>query len=195
MASRISLMVKSGTWNSLPYVSTSLPYLVGAGASSEASEDSEVDEGDWRGESMGETTALESESKVAEVMFLRRNGLLAAGRLEAVEGAMMCGLGGSIGRAGVHRVFEKDDGESGGSWVSTGPDAPQRSRLGGGWTKSKSYTPGTEGEPRSTTEGEGEEERWWGSMQEKRQELDALSAGPGSRKFVWVCPFFRGSIL
>jgi len=38
---------------------------------------------------MGETTALESDSKVPEATFRLRNGLLPAGRLEAVVGAMM----------------------------------------------------------------------------------------------------------
>lgn len=44
---------------------------------------------------MGETTALDkSESTVVAVMFLLRKGLLAAGRLEVVEGAIMPDLGG-----------------------------------------------------------------------------------------------------
>jgi hypothetical protein len=46
---------------------------------------------------MGDTTALESESTVVDVMFLLRNGLLAAGRLEAVAGAMLLDLDGSVG--------------------------------------------------------------------------------------------------
>jgi hypothetical protein len=103
-------MVKSGTWNSLPYVSISLPYFSGAAASSEASEDSEVEEGEWRGESLGETTALESESAVVEVTFLLRNGLLAAGRLEAVAGAMVLDREGSIDVRELCRVLRSGGG-------------------------------------------------------------------------------------
>jgi hypothetical protein len=82
-----------------------LPNFSGAGPSSEASEDSEVDEAERWGESVGETTALESESMVA-VTFLLRNGLFAAGRLDAVAGAIVLDLGGSIGPLAVevHRV-------------------------------------------------------------------------------------------
>ena len=85
-------MVKSGIWNSFPYVSISLPYFSWPAASSEASADSDVEEGESWGESLGDTTALESESAVAEVTFLLRSGLLAAGRLEAVAGAMLLDL-------------------------------------------------------------------------------------------------------
>jgi len=43
---------------------------------------------------MGDTTALDaSESAVVEVIFLLRKGLLAAGRLETVEEAMLLDLG------------------------------------------------------------------------------------------------------
>jgi hypothetical protein len=82
-----------------------LPNFSGAGPSSEASEDSEVDEAERWGESVGETTALESESMVA-VTFLLRNGLFAAGRLDEVAGAIVLDLGGSIGPLAVevHRV-------------------------------------------------------------------------------------------
>jgi hypothetical protein len=45
---------------------------------------------------MGETTALESESKVDEAMFRLRNGLLADGAAVAVVGAMMLGLDGQL---------------------------------------------------------------------------------------------------
>jgi hypothetical protein len=83
-----------------------LPNFSGAGPSSEASEDSEVDEAERWGESVGETTALESESMVVAVTFLLRNGLFAAGRLDAVAGAIVLDLGGSIGPLAVevHRV-------------------------------------------------------------------------------------------
>lgn len=97
-------------------------YLVGAEASSEASDDNEVVDGEGRGESEGETTALESESTVAEVMFLLRNGLFAAGALEVVAGAMIPGGMGQLARlkedmerpVGCYR----DEGEeSVGCWV------------------------------------------------------------------------------
>jgi len=38
---------------------------------------------------MGDTTVLQSESMVEVVMFLLRNGLLAAGRLEAVAAMLL----------------------------------------------------------------------------------------------------------
>ena len=63
MASRICLMVKSGSWNSLPYVSSifPLPSLVSS-APSEPREDSEVEDGDCLGVSTGEAdTELEDD--------------------------------------------------------------------------------------------------------------------------------------
>jgi hypothetical protein len=62
---------------------------------------------------MGDTTALESESMVVDVMFLLRNGLLAAGRLEAVAGAMLLDLDESIGqRRGTPCSGDDDRGKS-----------------------------------------------------------------------------------
>jgi hypothetical protein len=52
-------------------VSISLPYFSAEAASSEASDDSEVDEGEWRGESLGETTALESDESVVAAVTCR----------------------------------------------------------------------------------------------------------------------------
>jgi hypothetical protein len=58
-------------------------------------EEREVDEGEWRGESKGETSAVDgaeaSISMEADVTVLLKTGFLAAGRLEVME-AILCGL-------------------------------------------------------------------------------------------------------
>jgi hypothetical protein len=56
-------------------------------------EEREVDEGEWRGESKGETSAVDgveaSMSTEAEVTVLLNTGFLAAGRPEVTE-AILC---------------------------------------------------------------------------------------------------------
>src|SRR5690349_12025749 len=93
MASRISLMVKSGTVNSLPYVSSSLPMSAGFSGRLSISdmEESDVDEAEGRGESEGEATAVDGEERsasVVEVTVRRKTGFLAETAVD-VEGAMM----------------------------------------------------------------------------------------------------------
>lgn len=55
MASRICLIVKSGIWNSFPYVSSNLPLACSrSNRLSESRDERDVDDADCRGESSGE---------------------------------------------------------------------------------------------------------------------------------------------
>lgn len=73
MASRICLMVKSGNWNSLPYVSSNLD--LGCSRSnglSESRDERDVDDGDWRGVSSGEgEMEFEDDAETGFSTFLR----------------------------------------------------------------------------------------------------------------------------
>ena len=72
MASRICFTVQSGTWNSLPYVSRSFTAaLLVSGPVSESREDSEVVDGDCRGESTGEAEIeLEVDEEAEESVMI-----------------------------------------------------------------------------------------------------------------------------
>ena len=77
IASRICLMVKSGIWNSLPYVS-SIFALPLSSTVSESMEERDVEEGEWRGVSPGEaTTELSSDEGLESVVAIRCSTLLA----------------------------------------------------------------------------------------------------------------------
>ena len=71
MALRISLIVKSGILNSLPYVSSILPLpFLGSRTSVESSDDKEVDDGDCLGVSLGEAE-IEFEEDEGEESMVR----------------------------------------------------------------------------------------------------------------------------
>lgn len=80
----MSLIVKSGIWNSLPYVSTSLDLLK---SSIDDIEDNEVDEAECVGVSLGDAAAVEGEDSAAVEIVLRRrdlSGLAVVAMLNAV---------------------------------------------------------------------------------------------------------------
>jgi len=87
----MSLMVKSGTWNSLPYVSSSLPYSLGSPAVSEAREESEVEEAEGRGESTGDTSVVDGDE--SESTATRLTACLVARRPVDVAEAILVSLG------------------------------------------------------------------------------------------------------
>jgi len=69
----MSLTVKSGNSNSFPYVSRSLPYPLSFISSREDMDESEVEDGDCRGVSLGDPAAVEgAEFSVVEVTVRRR---------------------------------------------------------------------------------------------------------------------------
>jgi hypothetical protein len=102
MASRICLIVKSGTSKLFPYVSISLPREV-RGSLSEAREDKEDEEGDCLGLSTGETVTELAEEEADESRVIVR--LIAATRGgTAVEDIVrLCCCGGSNRRDWVLR--------------------------------------------------------------------------------------------
>jgi hypothetical protein len=135
---------------------------------------------------MGDTTALESESMVVDVMFLLRNGLLAAGRLEAVAGAMLLDLDGSIGQRRGTPCSEDDDRGKSAVWrLETRRWELRRLAV--------SHT--VKEEPRSTTGEEERREGVWGYKTEKKPRSSFhLSRGLEKIRMQWVL-VSRGSIL
>jgi hypothetical protein len=123
-----------------------------------------VDDADGRGESIGDTTALESESTVVEVMFLLRNGLFAAGRLALAVEAMLLHLDRVIGTEEVYHVLR-------GRQQRSGPSRGTSSDTGGEGRRGKGA--GAKGKKRSS-------------------EALSVDLQPRVKNFMWVRPRLPG---